>query len=274
MSCFAVYVDPRYMIVRSINRPIQLPEEVGKELLRHFEMTVYSIPLQAEVDLLIRAHFCFSLAHQIQGTNHILAIVKGRVQVRLENSIIETNSTDCVLQQEYVKQKQFKLLVRLITGTKEYTNMQYILDLLVQFNCFEMLLSKNIYIEDDNDKKELQVSLYVFLKTKYPQEIGLMKLLFLRFQMYREYADYCVEKAKEELHAVQSENKPKARVAIHEQSALLNAMASYLDAADYYTKVSLTRLIISLPILTTTAESLHANECSSSHASGADSTAA
>jgi hypothetical protein len=45
-------------------------------------MTVYSIPLQAEVDLLIRAHFCFSLAHQVQGTNHILAIVKGRVQVR------------------------------------------------------------------------------------------------------------------------------------------------------------------------------------------------
>lgn len=138
-----------------------------------------------------------------------------------------------------MKQKQFKLLVRLITGTKEYTNMQYILDLLVQCNCFEMLLSKNIYIEDDNDKKELQVSLYVFLKTKYPQEIGLMKLLFLRFQMYREYADYSVEKAKEELISVHSENKPKARVAIHEQSALLNAMASYLDAADYYTKVSL-----------------------------------
>jgi len=137
-----------------------------------------------------------------------------------------------------VKQKQFKLLVRLITGTKEYGNMQYILDLLVQFNCFELLLSKNIYIEDDNDKKELQVSLYVFLKTKYPQEIGLMKLLFLRFQMYREYADYCVEKAKEEFQSVQTENKPKARVAIHEQSVLLNAMASYLDAADYYTKVS------------------------------------
>jgi len=84
--------------------------------------------------------------------------------------------------------------VRLVTGTKQYTQLQYILDILVKADYFDMLLAKNVTGTQEEDKRELAVSLYNFLKTKYPTHIDKMKLLFLRFAMYREQADVLQER--------------------------------------------------------------------------------
>lgn len=35
-----------------------------------------------EVELLIRAHFCFNIAHNVQGTTDVLKLIKDRVNVR------------------------------------------------------------------------------------------------------------------------------------------------------------------------------------------------
>jgi hypothetical protein len=103
--------------------------------------------------------------------------------------------------QEYLKHKEFKLLVRLVVGTKEYTNLQYILDILVKYDCFELILAtKKTFTEDSNDLKELQMALYFFLKLRYPQHTHLLKLLFLSFKMYREYADFFLGKVRMQYH--------------------------------------------------------------------------
>jgi hypothetical protein len=103
-----------------------------------------------------------------------------------------------------VRKGHFKLLVRLVVNTKEYTNLQYILDLLVQHERFELILAKNVCAEETHEEKELQNSLYWFLKSRYPHHIHLLELLFLRFKMYREYADFILEKVYISLKNVHS----------------------------------------------------------------------
>lgn len=98
--------------------------------------------------------------------------------------------------QVYAKAKQYRVLVRLITGTKQYTQLQYVLDILVQADCFDMLLAKNVAGDQSEDKRELAMSLYNYLKTKHPTSFDKMKLLFLRFAMYREHADVLQERVR------------------------------------------------------------------------------
>jgi uncharacterized protein YqeY len=192
------------------------PDDVGRALVIYIMDNFNKISHHVEVELLIRAHFCFTLSHNVQGSTQVLQIIKDRVH-------------------EYVKHKEFRLLVRLVVGTKEYTNLQYILDILVEYDCFELILStKKTFADDDNEKKELQRSLYFFLKLRHPRHTHLLKLLFLSFKMYREYADFCLEKAREEVKILSQ--KWKQNIITQEVNKLVEIMKTLLDAADYYAK--------------------------------------
>jgi hypothetical protein len=171
----------------------------------------------SEVELFIRALMSFRRAQDVQKQNRLFGIIKDRVMV-------------------YAKNKNFKLLVRLVTGTKQYSNLTYVLDILVKSDCFEMLLAKNIYQStssegssgsEDEDRRELAISLYNFLKSNYPTHTEKMKLLFLRFTMYREYADILQERAWAALNGTKSRLDP---------NYLLQAMDLFLEAATNYAK--------------------------------------
>lgn len=47
----------------------------------------------------------------------------------------------------YTRAREYKLLVRLITGTKEYTRLKYLMILLIRHDFFELLLSKHVVID-------------------------------------------------------------------------------------------------------------------------------
>jgi len=151
----------------------------------------------------------------------------------------------------YVLHQQFKLLVRLLTGTKQYARLQYLFDILVKYDCFEYMLGKNVVGGDEEEKKEIQMAIFNFLKQKYPQDDNKMKLFFLRFSMFREYADMLYNKA---ITRLQSQTPPlpaspspspsslssplmmpsqKLHLSV---TTLLDVMDKLLDAAEYYGK--------------------------------------
>jgi hypothetical protein len=133
---------------------------------------------QVEVEVFIRALMCFRRAQDVQRQSKLYQTIKDRVPT-------------------YVATKNFKALVRLVTGTRQFTQLQYVLDLLVKADCFELLLSRGMYEgSEEEDKRELAMSLYSFLRSNYPTHTEKMKLLFLRFGMYREYADILHERVR------------------------------------------------------------------------------
>lgn len=56
-----------------------------------------------------------------------------------------------------------------------------------------MMLAKHVVMNEEG-KRELKLSLFHFLKTHYPEDAPKMKLLLLRFGMFREYAQLIQDK--------------------------------------------------------------------------------
>ncbi len=62
---------------------------------------------------------------------------------------------------EYVKAGEFKLLVRIITGMQCYQELQYLLDFLLAYDRFELLLRKRI--NNDEGQQALRLALHSYL---------------------------------------------------------------------------------------------------------------
>lgn len=168
-----------------------------------------SVAYNVEIELIIRAFSCYRVGLDVLKQARLFELIEERVPI-------------------YVEAGQFKSLVRLITGIKLYAQLQYILDILVKYDCFDMLLARNVYhLEDGDDRKELQLALFNFLKANYPSHIDKMKLLFLRFSMFREHADLLHERGWTILNALGRRLEP---------TQLLQALDQFLEAAGLFAK--------------------------------------
>jgi hypothetical protein len=171
--------------------------------------TTANVAYNVEIELIIRAFVGYRVGLDVLKQAKLFELVEQRVPI-------------------YVENQQFKALVRLVTGIKLYAQLQYILDILVRYDCFDMLLSRNVYhLEDGDDRKELQLALFNFLKAHYPTHIDKMKLLFLRFSMFREHADLLQERAWMFLNTMKTRLEP---------NVLLQALDCFLEAASMYVK--------------------------------------
>lgn len=172
-------------------------------------MASSSVAYNVEIELIIRAFSCYRVGLDVLKQARLFELIEERVPI-------------------YVEAGQFKSLVRLITGIKLYAQLQYILDILVKYDCFDMLLARNVYhLEDGDDRKELQLALFNFLKANYPSHIDKMKLLFLRFSMFREHADLLHERGWTILNSLGRRLEP---------SQLLQALDQFLEAAGLFAK--------------------------------------
>ena len=168
-----------------------------------------SVAYNVEIELIIRAFSCYRVGLDVLKQARLFELIEERVPI-------------------YVEARQFKSLVRLITGIKLYAQLQYILDILVKYDCFDMLLSRNVYhLEDGDDRKELQLALFNFLKANYASHIDKMKLLFLRFSMFREHADLLHERGWMILNSLGRRLEP---------AQLLQALDHFLEAAGLFAK--------------------------------------
>jgi hypothetical protein len=97
-----------------------------------------------EVDLMVHAHFSYLVASNISGGTFFsrsylylnlnsLFFFTFVFKVQMTNSVVE-NVIQIIGERVplYVRLKEFKLLVRLLTGTKEYSRLEYILDELMK----------------------------------------------------------------------------------------------------------------------------------------------
>ncbi|CAL7936629.1 unnamed protein product [Xylocopa violacea] len=131
-----------------------------------------AITLKTAVELLIRAHDCFTTSCNMEGIASVL-----RKCQNLAN----------VLQSH----KYWTLLVRLLTGVGRFTEMNYIFQILKENDQFEFLLGKGM------DKVTgLKTALLEFLKRHCPENKDLFTLVALHFRLYHEIALMWEEEAK------------------------------------------------------------------------------
>lgn len=98
------------------------PKEVGIKLLSLIQNEISLITketpkedsyLAKEVDILIMIHVCFVLSCSMNGIDAILSVIKNRVNV-------------------YTVSNQYKLLVKLLINIKNYSELQYIIKLIIE----------------------------------------------------------------------------------------------------------------------------------------------
>lgn len=176
------------------------------------------------IELLIRAHDCFTTECNMEGMSAIL-----RKAQTLTSTLLNS--------------KNWKLMVRLLTGIGRYTEMNYIFQILKENDQFEYLLTKK-YRNDNN----LKVALLKYLKTNCPKNQKLFQMVALRFTLYSEVGEMFENEAKEivetliETSRLEMQNQGYSRL---QQFVLLmknestnvclkKAMDNYVHAAEYH----------------------------------------
>ncbi|XP_063995284.1 spatacsin [Diachasmimorpha longicaudata] len=120
--------------------------------------------LKIVVELLIKAHHCFTVACSMEGIASVL-----RKCQQLSNTLQSL--------------KLWSLLVRLVTGVGRFTEMNYILQILKENDQFEFLLGIG------TDKiSGLKIALLEFCKKQYPDDKELFTLVSHHFRLYNEIA--------------------------------------------------------------------------------------
>ncbi|XP_078373747.1 spatacsin-like isoform X3 [Oculina patagonica] len=131
--------------------------------------------LNLEVELLVRAHECHTLACNMEGIAAVLR--NGRV---LTTALAET--------------RDYMLMVRLLTGVGRFNEMSYIFDTLFEHEHFELLCRRGI----DKENK-LKVALLEYLRRQHPDDTDKFSMVAHHFSMYREIAQTLEETAVKQL---------------------------------------------------------------------------
>lgn len=116
------------------------------------------------VELLIRAHDCFTADCNMEGITIILKKCQTVIALLL-------------------KLQSWKLIVRLLTGIRRYTEMEYAFQNLRENDQFEFLLSKGS--KRDNS---LKLALLAYLKKYCPDNRELYRIVALHFTLFSEVA--------------------------------------------------------------------------------------
>ncbi|XP_046384518.1 spatacsin isoform X2 [Ischnura elegans] len=130
------------------------------------------------VEFLIRAHDCHSRACNMEGISRILR------QARILTSSL-------------LAAEEWSLMVRLLTGIKRYTEMNYILLILKEHKQFEYVLGKGM------DKVPgLKVALLDFLRRHCPGDKEYLWLVVLHFRLHSETAELWLSEAETVINSI------------------------------------------------------------------------
>lgn len=178
----------------------------------------------AVIELLIRSHDCFTAECNMEGISAVL-----RKAQTLTSTLLNL--------------KNWKLMVRLLTGIGRYTEMNYIFQILKENDQFEYLLRKS-FRKDNN----LKIALVKFLKIHCPKNKKLFQMVALRFTLFSEVAELFESEAKEiienliEISRLEMQNQGLSRVQLfvlltNNESThvcLKKVIDNYTHATEYY----------------------------------------
>nr|XP_006811672.1 PREDICTED: spatacsin-like [Saccoglossus kowalevskii] len=166
--------------------------------------------LAMEVELLVRSHQCHTLCCNMEGIASILRTCRVR-SIKLASV------------------EEYPLLVRMLTGVGRYSEMTYIIDIIIKAQRFELL-----FIKGKKDDK-LKVALLDYLKKYYPDDKDIFTMMALKFNMYREIAELLQSDAKRFLKELKEQFKNmEANPDLQEK--LQRILNLFSDAADSYVK--------------------------------------
>nr|XP_034171053.1 spatacsin isoform X2 [Osmia lignaria] len=198
--------------------------KTANKLLGYFHSEVRKeSTLRTIVELLIRAHDCFTTSCNMEGIASVLRKCQNLANV-LQNL------------------KYWALLVHLVTGVGRFTEMNYIFQILKENDQFEFLLGKGL------DKPTgLKTALLEFLKRQCPENKDLFTLVALHFRLYYEIALMWENEAKDVIKSlILDATKDQGKLpstAQHEikltktenvQKQLQLAVTNYTHATQYY----------------------------------------
>uniref|UniRef100_A0A8C5HR99 Spatacsin-like n=1 Tax=Gouania willdenowi TaxID=441366 RepID=A0A8C5HR99_GOUWI len=190
------------------------PNLLGVRLMENLN----TVPLRDPgciVELLIVAHDCFTLTCNMEGIVRVLQAARH-------------------LSHTYLAPRElYSQLVRLLTGIGRYNEMTYVLDLLHQNHCFEMLLRKKVETETG-----LKTALLDYIKRWLPADSEKHNMVALCFSMRREIGENHEMAAKTQLKMIESQ--PWV-VTPELKSSLVKVLSLLKDAAESFSKDSCVR---------------------------------
>jgi len=131
--------------------------------------------LEVHVELLIRAHDCFTLSCNMEGISDVLRAA------RLWNV-------------KLIKSKSYSLMVRMLTGIGRFKEMSYIFETLADEHHFELLFRKDIEKE-----AQLKSALLDYIKKYHPNDTEKIDMLSIRFGMHREVGEQFEETGEKQI---------------------------------------------------------------------------
>jgi len=132
------------------------------------------VTLKCYVELIIRSYWCYQVVSSLDGIDNLLE--------RMKTELIDT----------LVEKKEFALIVRILLCTRNFTDLGYLFDILMKHEQFELVLRRN---PDKSIQNELKLVLATYLKQKFPEDDEKLMMVYLRFNMFREYGTMLMNKA-------------------------------------------------------------------------------
>eukprot|EP00057_Strongylocentrotus_purpuratus_P009516 XP_011663990.1 PREDICTED: spatacsin [Strongylocentrotus purpuratus] len=217
MSLARICKDPACLGTRLLDEAIQIAHSESSTTRPgevHHENQLVLLEAQNEknrsvkVELIIRAHDCFTLSCNMEGIASVLRA-----------------SCDCF--SALAQSEEFSLMVRLLIGVRRFSEMTYIFEILRANHQMDALLKKGAH--DDN----LKVALLDFLKRCDPPDTETYSMVALKFEMHREVASLLEQAAKDRLKTLKSRTMDTN---IEIQNILENVLHDLTNAAKNYAK--------------------------------------
>ncbi|XP_071844305.1 spatacsin-like isoform X3 [Apostichopus japonicus] len=172
-----------------------------------------TLVLSLEVELLIRAHDCFSICCHMEGISNVLRSTR-----EIFNTLADF--------------KEYPLMVRLLLGVARYSEMTYVFDELRSKQQIELLLKKG---SKDNS---LKVSLLDYLKRCEPSDPETYNVVAVKFGMVREIATLLEKEGVKKLNFVSNR---KMDTNLEVQNSLEEILQDFKNAAQNYAKADCLR---------------------------------
>ena len=174
-SHFANLCDDPALLGRHL---LSAVSDAAPEILNFLEKRASVLPIPVEVNLLCRAHSCFVLVCSMDGIDAVMTRARERVN-------------------HFAAEHNYEALVRLLTGIKKFREMEYVLDLLIEQDQFELLLSKRLMVHDTEGALELKMALRDYLiRHRRPEDADRLEMVSLHFSMHREIGENRLDAAR------------------------------------------------------------------------------
>eukprot|EP00743_Colponemidia_sp_Colp-15_P014029 GILK01016499.1.p1 GENE.GILK01016499.1~~GILK01016499.1.p1 ORF type:complete len:926 (+),score=231.53 GILK01016499.1:2-2779(+) len=166
-------------------------------------------PVSIQVELIIMAYISYLDGCCYNGLKTILQLIRLKVD-------------------SIVNQGQFSLLIRLLTGVGEYKELQYLFDVLMSHNRFELIRQKSA---ESEGRSELESALVYYLQSCFAHDTQRLVSVYSTFHMRRDIAETLFVKADAMLNTF----KPRTLSADLSEDLLI-VQQLYLESADCFLK--------------------------------------